>query len=201
MGDWYCRRDCFSFNSFLRFPNYDCFGQSRKASRRPRAFNRRHLRPYPYNFLGLFVKINRGGDFQATRVLRLTQMLKLKTQNHNLNLKSDLRYRTYQFSLSIIKLVSTFPEGRVFWIIGDQLLRAATSIGANLIEAKSSSSKRDFIRFYEIALKSANETRYWLLLLRDSRLIKELVINPLLNEAEEIAKMIGSSLLTMKGKR
>ena len=42
----------------------------------------------------------------------------------------------------------------------DQLLRSATSIGANVVEAKSASSKRDFIKFYEIALKSANETKY-----------------------------------------
>lgn len=128
-------------------------------------------------------------------------MLKLKTQNQNSNLKTNIRYRAYHFSLAVISLVATFPEKRIFWIIGDQLLRAATSIGANLIEARASSSKRDFIRFYEIALKSANETIYWLSLLKDSNLIKETLINPLLKEAEEIAKMIGSSLLTMKGKR
>jgi len=128
-------------------------------------------------------------------------MLKLKSQNQNANLKSNIRYRAYQFSLDIIKLVQKFPEKRIFWIVGDQLLRAATSIGANLIEAKSSSSKRDFIKFYEIALKSANETRYWLCLLRDSHLVEESQINSLLKEAEEIANMIGSSLLTMKNKK
>jgi len=128
-------------------------------------------------------------------------MSNLKTQNQNSNLKSNIRYRAYQFSLRVIKLVESFPEKRVYWIIGDQLLRAATSIGANLVEAKSSSSKRDFIKFYEIALKSANETRYWLCLLRDSHLAEESPIVPLLEEAEEIAKMIGSSLLTMKNKK
>jgi four helix bundle protein len=130
-----------------------------------------------------------------------SQMSKLKTQNQNSNLKYNIRYRAYQFSLKIIELVEGFPERRFYWIIDDQLLRAATSIGANLIEAKSSSPKRDFIRFYEIALKSANETRYWLCLLRDSKLSKDSLINPLLKEAEEIAKMIGSSLLTMKKKK
>lgn len=128
-------------------------------------------------------------------------MLNVKAQNHNLNLKSDTKYRAYQFSLSIIKFVSHFPEKRIFWIIEDQLLRAATSIGANLIEAKSSSSKRDFIRFYEISLKSANETKYWLSLLRDSGLITEADINSYLNEVQEISNMIGSSLLTMKNKK
>ena len=84
--------------------------------------------------------------------------------------------------------------------MGDQLLRSATSVGANLIEAKSSSSKRDFIKFYEIALKSANETKYWLSLLKDSELTPAGNNQTVLNEVDEISKMIGSSLLTMKGK-
>ncbi|OGM21162.1 hypothetical protein A2714_03090 [Candidatus Woesebacteria bacterium RIFCSPHIGHO2_01_FULL_38_9] len=125
----------------------------------------------------------------------------LKTQNHNLNLRSNVKYRAYQFSLSIIVFVKDFPEKRVYWIIEDQLLRCATSIGANLVEAKSSSSKRDFIKFYEIALKSTNETIYWLMLLEDSKLEKVDKVEPLLSEAKEIGKMIASSLLTMKGKR
>ncbi len=128
-------------------------------------------------------------------------MSKLKTQNQNSNLKSNLRYRAYYFSLDIIKLTAGFPEKKVYWIISNQLLRSATSIGVNLVEAKSSSSKRDFIKFYEIALKSANETRYWLCLLRDSKLVAENKISSLLDEAKQIANMIGSSLLTMKNKK
>jgi four helix bundle protein len=128
-------------------------------------------------------------------------MSKLKTQNQNVNLKSNIRYRAYQFSLMIIKFVSNLPGKKVYWIIRDQLLRAATSIGANLIEAKSSSSKKDFIKFYEISLKSANETRYWLSLLKDAKLVENInLIDSLLKEAKEIAKMLGSSLLTLKGK-
>ena len=69
------------------------------------------------------------------------QSSKLKAQNQSLNLKSNLRYRFYHFSLSIINFVKNFPGKRVYWIVGDQLLRSATSVGANLIEAKSSSSK------------------------------------------------------------
>lgn len=129
-------------------------------------------------------------------------MLKLKTTTQNsLSKSSNLRFRAYNFSLEIIKFVASFPSIRVFWTISDQLLRSATSIGANIIEAKSSSSKRDFIRFYEIALKSANETKYWLYLLKDSGLIEEEKIQFLIRESEEIAKMLASSLLTLKGKR
>lgn len=69
-----------------------------------------------------------------------------------------------------------------------------------MIEAKASSSKREFIKYYEIALKSANETKYWLYLLRDS--YKELSIKTqkLLDETTEICNMLGSSVLTLKGK-
>ena len=128
-------------------------------------------------------------------------MSKLKAQNQNLNLKTNVRYRSYQFSLAIISFINKLPNKRVYWTIADQLLRSATSIGANLIEAKASSSKRDFIKFYEIALKSANETKYWLCLLRDGQLVEKENIADLIEEVTQISKMIGSSLLTMKGKK
>jgi len=118
------------------------------------------------------------------------------------NVKSNiLKYRAYQFSLKIIRFVETFPEGRIYWIFEDQLLRAATSIGANIVEAQAASSKREFIKFYEISLKSALETEYWLCLLRDSKLVEKEKVDILLNEAVELAKMLGSALLTLKGKK
>lgn len=113
----------------------------------------------------------------------------------------NTRYRAYLFSLHIISTVQKFPEKKIYWIITDQLLRSATSIGANLIEAKSSSSKRDFIKYYDIALKSANETLYWLCLLRDSNLIDKSTINSLIDETKEISNMIAASLLTLKAKK
>ncbi|MFH1375225.1 MAG: four helix bundle protein [Patescibacteria group bacterium] len=118
----------------------------------------------------------------------------LKSQN-------DLRTRAYSFSLTLLKFTEDFPNRRTFWVVGDQLLRSGTSIGANIIEAKAASSRRDFIRFYEIALKSANETKYWLSLLCDSKLIDPEKVKPILGEAEEIAKMLGASIITLKGKR
>lgn len=61
--------------------------------------------------------------------------------------------------------------------------------------------KKDFIKFYEIALKSANETKYWLGLLRDATDTDKSKVNQLLKEIEEMSKMLGSSLLTFKNKR
>ncbi len=125
------------------------------------------------------------------------QSVKFMKNNQN----QQVKYRAYKFSIKIIKSVSNFPNKRIFWIISDQLIRAATSIGANIIEAQAASSKRDFIKFYEIALKSANETKYWLGILRDATDIDKKEINELLRETDEIAKILGASLLTLKGKR
>ncbi|MDD5551608.1 MAG: four helix bundle protein [Candidatus Pacebacteria bacterium] len=114
---------------------------------------------------------------------------------------NNIRYRSYKFSLDIINFVKDFPKNKVYLIFTDQLLRSATSIGANLIEAKSASSKKDFSRFYEIALRSCNETIYWLCLLRDGKLITEKKLEPLIKESNEISKMIASSLITIRGKK
>ncbi|MCD6402354.1 four helix bundle protein [bacterium] len=118
-----------------------------------------------------------------------------------MEIRQQLKYRCYQFSIKLIKFASQLPNKRIFKIISDQLLRAGTSIGANIVEAKSASSKRDFIRFYEIALKSANETKYWLGLLRDATEADKTKIEKLLKEVTEISNIIGSSLLTMKKKK
>ncbi len=86
-------------------------------------------------------------------------------------------------------------------IIVKQVLRSATSIGANIIEAHGSSSKKDFANYFTYALKSANETKYWLALLRDTGKAKKEEINRLLNEVIELANILADSLLTIRGKR
>lgn len=129
-----------------------------------------------------------------------TQNSELRTQNYN-SKSSDLRVRSYDFSIEIIKFVNNLPNKRAFWSIGDQLLRSSTSIGANLIEAKSSSSRKEFIKYYEISLKSANESRYWLSLLKDSYDELKSRCEKLLSELDQICRMLTSSILTLKGKR
>ncbi len=122
-------------------------------------------------------------------------------QNDKLKFKSDLKLRCYKFSLAIIALTDKLPSKRSAWVISDQLIRSATSIGANLIEARASSSRLEFKKFYEISLKSANETKYWIALLRDSKLTNSLSINILLKEEEEIANMLASGVLKLKNKK
>ncbi len=122
-------------------------------------------------------------------------------QNYNSKFKSDLKTRCYKFSLELIKLVDLLQQDFSTKIIANQLLRSGTSIGANLVEAGSSSSRIEFKKFHEISLKSANETKYWLGLLRDSKKVDENRINILLRELSELANMIASGILKLKGKK
>ncbi|MEK7553223.1 MAG: four helix bundle protein [Patescibacteria group bacterium] len=118
----------------------------------------------------------------------------MQTQNKT----KDIKQRTFDFSIQTIKLISNFPNKTVYWKIGDQLLRSGTSIGANVTEAQGSLSKKEFISFYHIALKSAKETVYWLEILQKSDLIKESELSWFLDESNQLVKMLTSSILTLK---
>jgi four helix bundle protein len=128
-------------------------------------------------------------------------MSKPQPDNQSTSKNSNVKIRSYLFSVSVIRLLNKFPVNRLFNIIIAQLIRSVTSIGANIYEAKSSSSKRDFIKFYTIALKSANESRYWFSILRDTSDILRNDVKEQLRECEEITKMLAASLLTAKKKR
>ena len=68
------------------------------------------------------------------------------------NNKSILKHRSFTFSKQLLKVVALLPNKKIYWVITDQLLRSGTSIGANIIEAQAASSKKDFIKFFQIAL-------------------------------------------------
>lgn len=121
-------------------------------------------------------------------------------QNYNAKFKSDLKQRCFRFSLAIIAFMNILPNKRAAWIIADQLLRSAMSIGANLVEGSASSSRLEYKKYYEIALKSANETKYWLYLLRDSGIADKVRTDELLQESTEIANMLAAGVIKLKGK-
>ncbi len=122
-------------------------------------------------------------------------------ENDRAKLRNDFRRRTYSFALDIIKLIDELPRDNACDVIGKQLLRSATSIGANVIEANSASSKKDYTNFFNHALKSANETKFWLGLLRDAGKADQGKVSKLLEETFEIANILASSIITLrKGK-
>ncbi len=114
--------------------------------------------------------------------------------------KKRLINRAFLLAKKVIALVDKFPGKRSAYVICDQLVRAVTSIGANIIEAQAASSRRDFINFLNYALKSGNETRFWLALAKEVAPQEIVEIEALLNEVQELTRILGSSISTLKGK-
>ena len=113
----------------------------------------------------------------------------------------DLKQRTFQCALDVMRFLETLPNGYISQTIGKQLLRSATSIGANVVEGRASSSRKDFANFYSYALKSANESIFWLELLRDGGKAPTDQIHPLIAEVHQLAKILASCLITARGRR
>ena len=128
------------------------------------------------------------------------QMSNVRSQKINSKGQSDTRARAYRFSLRLIKVLDGLPRDVASQVILKQLLRSGTSIGANLVEGQSSSSRLEYKKFHEISFKSANETRYWLGLLRDSGRTAPETIDPLLNEAKELSNIIAAGVMKLKSR-
>ncbi len=112
--------------------------------------------------------------------------------------KQQFKKRCFDFSISVLKISELLRGERVNWIIIDQLVRSATSIGANVVEGGNSTSKREFINYFQIALKSASETLYWLAILKKMNKENVKEIDGLINECTEIKKMLSTIILNTK---
>jgi len=113
----------------------------------------------------------------------------------------DLEERCIQFSLSVFKLLDDLKANKVPYSLIDQLTRSSSSVGANVVEGKSSGTDKEFMRYYRIALKSGNETKYWLRLIIDGFDIPDKErLKILLIEAGEISNIIASIIIKMKNK-
>lgn len=122
-------------------------------------------------------------------------------QNDKEKFKKEFIHRLIKYSIQVIAFCEILRQKRNLSSIADQLIRSATSIGANVVEAKSSSSKKEYIKYFQIALKSANETKYWLILIKECDNIYLDQASNLLHETTELANILGSSVLTLKGKK
>lgn len=117
------------------------------------------------------------------------------------NKNENFENRLYVFVLRLLKFIATVPNNPITKVLIDQLIRSGTSILGNYIEAYASSSRKDYTNFFSYALKSANETKVWLALLRDTNNGNKEEIEYLLKEVTEIANILGSSILTLKGRK
>lgn len=97
----------------------------------------------------------------------IDQSAKIKNQNQDKKSKLEVKYRAFYLSVKVIRFLEKLPHRQAVRIICDQLIRCITSIGANIVEAKSSSSKKEFLNYFQVALKSTNESKYWFALLKE----------------------------------
>ncbi|NGP87506.1 four helix bundle protein [Fodinibius halophilus] len=109
-----------------------------------------------------------------------------------------VRDKSYQFSLRVIQLSRTLIKNEHEYVISKQILKSGTSIGANIEEAIGAQSRRDFKAKLSISYKEARETHYWLRLIRDSKLIKPELANSLIENCDELLKILGSIIKTLK---
>jgi four helix bundle protein len=110
----------------------------------------------------------------------------------------ELRKRTKQFALRIIKLAAILPANRAGETIGRQILKSGTSVGANYREALRASSKRHFISTLEISLREADETSYWLELLAESGTVKPTRLGALTDECNQLVAILTATIRTAK---
>lgn len=122
-------------------------------------------------------------------------------ENDKEKFKTEFKRRIYTWVIRLVRFLDTLPKDTVTQRIVDQLFRSGGSVGANYIEAQASSSKKDFVNFLHHALKSANESKFWLAILRDTSRGEAQELGWLLSELQEIANILGSSILTAKGRR
>jgi len=117
------------------------------------------------------------------------------------NEKADLCARTKAFALRIIRLYSALPKTAIGQILGKQILRSGTSVGAQYREARRARSSAEFVSKIEGGLQELEETRYWLELLVDSGIFSAARCADLQKEADELMAMLVSSVKTVKGRR
>ena len=114
--------------------------------------------------------------------------------------KNDLSERLLNFAVSIIKFIVKLNRTAVGRHIGNQLMRSSTSSGANYEEACGAESKADFIHKMQLVLKELRESLYWLRLIKKASLTSDEHLQPLLNEAKELVKIVAKSVITAKSK-
>ena len=112
----------------------------------------------------------------------------------------DFKKRTKQFALRILKLVEALPNTVAGRTIGGQLVRSGTSVGSNYRAACRGRSKAEFIAKLGIVEEEADESAYWLELIIEGALLNALLVQPLLDEANELTRMAAKSRVTASGR-
>jgi four helix bundle protein len=114
---------------------------------------------------------------------------------------APLRMRTKEYALRIIRLTSALPKTTEAQVIGKQVLRSGTSIGAHYREAQRSRSQAEVISKLELALQELEETRYWIELLDDAGIVPSSRLEPLLGETDELNAILTTCVIRVKSRK
>jgi four helix bundle protein len=115
--------------------------------------------------------------------------------------KSAVKDKSYLFALRIIKLYQYLSEHKKEYVLSKQILRCGTSVGALVREGEQAESKADFIHKMAISLKEANETEYWLNLIKDSGYIDKKMFDSIINDCKELIALLTAIIKTTKSKK
>ncbi|MBM3261038.1 four helix bundle protein [Candidatus Kaiserbacteria bacterium] len=112
--------------------------------------------------------------------------------------ENPLKPRLIQFSVAIMRLAHKHAPDKVLYHVFNQVIRSSGSVGANITEAHGAVTKAGFVRYFHIALQSANETKYWLEVIAEYGIQESEEVKRLLNESDELIRILLASLKTMK---
>ena len=112
--------------------------------------------------------------------------------------QSVLKDKSYTFAIRIVKLSQYLQNEKKEFVLSKQVLRSGTSIGALVREAEFGQSRADFVSKMSVSLKEANETDYWLSLLKDTNYIDEKMFASIANDCKELIAMLVTTIKTAK---
>lgn len=140
-------------------------------------------------------------EFRSNIVKLVFVLIKnLSAKNNKVMNKGDLKLRTFNFSIDVIDLVDLFPKKKSTDVVSYQILKSGTSVGANYRAALRARSDKEFISKINIVLEEADETLFWLELIKEKRWVENAVLGRLLKEANELTAIFTSTLITMNKK-
>ena len=115
-----------------------------------------------------------------------------------MTMDNTIEIKSFQFAVRIVKMCKLLREDRKDYILSKQLLRAGTSIGANVVEAQQAQSRADFIAKLSIALKEASEVNYWLRLLKATDYLSEKEYFSIVTDCKELEKLLTAIIKSTK---
>lgn len=112
--------------------------------------------------------------------------------------KDLIRQKSFRFAVRVVNLSQYLQSERKEFVMSKQVLRSGTSIGANIAEARGTSSNRDFAHKFSISYRESHETKFWLQLLKETDYIDLSLFNSLFNDCEELSKLLFRSIKTAR---